>query len=113
MDIEGAELYALRGMANTLKKLKPVILVEICKFWLSGFNITAKEMSDFISSLGYEIYHYSKVKKVLSKVISLENDENYNYIDKQNLIPSAPNYFLLPSDQDKIPGKIRGMIYKG
>jgi FkbM family methyltransferase len=110
MDIEGAEVYALKGMAETLKKLQPVILIEICKFWLSGFNITGREMSDFISGLGYEIYHYSKAKKVLTKVNSLENDENYNYIDKINLIPVAPNYFLIPRDQDRIPESIRKII---
>jgi len=112
MDIEGAELYALKGMANTLKRLRPIILIEICKFWLSGFNITAKEINDFIGGLDYDIYRYSKKDKSLLKVYSLEDDEMYNYIDKINLTPFAPNYFLISKEQEKTVNKIKEMHSK-
>jgi len=112
MDIEGAELYALKGMVNTLKRLRPVILTEICKFWLSGFNITAKQINDFICRLDYDIYRYSKKERSLLKVHSLEDDEMYNYIDKINLTPFAPNYFLIPKEQEKTTNKIKEMLSK-
>jgi len=107
MDIEGAELFALKGMINTLKALRPVILIEICKFWLSGFNIAAKEMSNFIWGLDYDIYWYSKKERSLSRVQSLEDDQRYNYIDRINFTPFAPNYFLIPKEQEKTVSKIQ------
>lgn len=112
MDIEGAELYALKGMANTLKRLRPIILIEICKFWLSGFNITAKEISDFICGLDYDIYCYSKKERTLLKVRSLEDDEKYNYIDRINLTPFAPNYFLIPKEREETIEKIKEALSK-
>ncbi len=112
MDIEGAELYALKGMADTLKNFRPVILIEICKFWLSGFNITAKEMHDFICGLGYDLYRYSKKDKSFLKVQSLENDEMYNYVDRIKLTPFAPNYYLIPKEQENIVDKIKQMLLK-
>lgn len=100
MDIEGAELYALKGMMNTLIRLRPFILIEICKFWLSGFGIKAKEIQEFMFDIKYGIYRYCRNNKSLLKVDNLEQDEKYNYIDKINLTPYAPNYFLIPSEQE-------------
>jgi len=112
MDIEGAELYALNGMENTLKRLRPTMLIEICKFWLDGFNITAKEMNECIERLGYDIYRYSKKDKSFTKVDSLEADEKFNFVDKVNFTPFAPNYFLIPKEKVEVVNKIKQGLAK-
>ncbi len=99
IDIEGAELFALKGMINTLKKFRPVILIEICKFWLQGFNVTANEISAFILDMEYDLYRYVKEDKRLVFVPSLADDELYNFVDTVHLTPFAPNYVLIPREQ--------------
>lgn len=106
IDIEGAELYAFKGMVNTLNRFHPVILVEICKFWLTGFGVTADEFSDFITGLDYDFYHYDKTHKRLVKVPSLFDDPRYNFIDDKNMTPFAPNYVLIHRSQSERFGQL-------
>lgn len=54
LDIEGYELFALKGGSNTIKKYKPVIVLEVCEDGHSekyGYNRTDLEM--FLQSLDY------------------------------------------------------------
>ena len=47
IDVEGHELNVLKGAVNTIKKHKPMILIEIHQFENS-------EIPEFIESLGYD-----------------------------------------------------------
>lgn len=50
IDVEGAELDVLRGGLNTLKKHKPVLLIEI----VSDYDKNAKKIHDFLKDeIGY------------------------------------------------------------
>jgi FkbM family methyltransferase len=54
LDIEGYELFALKGGSNTIKKYKPVIVLEVCEDGHSekyGYNRNDLEM--FLQSLDY------------------------------------------------------------
>lgn len=53
LDIEGYELFALNGAIETIKKFHPLICVEY--FHYKHYNIEAKEIDNFFSSLGYEL----------------------------------------------------------
>jgi FkbM family methyltransferase len=55
MDIEGAEHEALRGMEQTLRRCKPVIVLEVHNHFLPLFNSTSDALLDWLSKLGYEI----------------------------------------------------------
>jgi FkbM family methyltransferase len=65
MDIEGAEYFALKGMKKTLDKFRPVIYIEIQHFFLEGFGVTIKQMTDLIKDYGYKIFAYEQTKKQL------------------------------------------------
>lgn len=54
IDIEGAELFALQGMQNTLKKFRPITIIEISEDVLKNSNQSGLEVSDFMKSMGYE-----------------------------------------------------------
>ncbi len=60
MDIEGAELSALRGSENVLKKFKPLVLVEINESSYHAAGYTIEDISSYFNQLGYKPYSISK-----------------------------------------------------
>lgn len=83
MDIEGAELFALKGMKTLLLKDQPVVLLEINPFFLEGFDIKESELKEFIKEIGYSTYVYNTQKKKLVHYTSDFIESNYI------LIPSS------------------------
>jgi FkbM family methyltransferase len=54
MDIEGSELLAIRGAYATLKNNNPIVWISIHPaFMAERFAHTAKELHDFMTSVGY------------------------------------------------------------
>ncbi len=57
-DIEGAELFCFRGAEKLIRKHLPVVVCEINPWFLEGFGVTLKELTDFFFDLGYKMYFY-------------------------------------------------------
>ena len=73
IDVEGHELEVIEGAKNTIKRDKPVLLVEIEK------QYTKKEVAEsinFINSLGYKSYYFNK--KDLKSTTELNNLDLFN-----------------------------------
>lgn len=87
IDIEGAELFALKGMKNTLARFKPVILIEIVPLFLKSFNITISDFQNYIlNELGYNIYMYDTASKKLDLLNGeIVKDRNYVLVHKDNV----------------------------
>lgn len=78
IDIEGAELYALKGMRVALEKFKPQILIEMNDrtFRSAGYSLT--EMFDFLSELNYKPFRIHRGHLVsVSGVEQLTDWGNY------------------------------------
>jgi FkbM family methyltransferase len=73
-DIEGADLFAMRGAKELLAKHKPVVVIEINPWFLEGFGLTVEEMVSFFSSLGYELHRYEDGRLRPKKVSDVEED---------------------------------------
>lgn len=58
MDIQGSELHALRGLEKTIKKCKPVILMEYESLFDQEFNTSWQEYEDFINKINYRIVEW-------------------------------------------------------
>lgn len=53
IDIEGSELYALKGMEKTLAELKPILIVEISNGVLENSPIKSTDIINFLESRSY------------------------------------------------------------
>lgn len=57
-DIEGADLFAMRGARRTLEKYRPSIIIEITPWYLEGFGLKVADVTGFFAELGYRLYRY-------------------------------------------------------
>jgi FkbM family methyltransferase len=56
IDVEGAELYALKGMQKSLEKFHPEVLIEMNSETFSDAGYSMEEMVGFFQELGYKAY---------------------------------------------------------
>jgi FkbM family methyltransferase len=57
-DIEGADLFAMRGARRTLEEYHPSIIIEITPWFLEGFGLKVVDVTTFFTELGYRLYRY-------------------------------------------------------
>jgi len=50
-DVEGYELFAIKGAENTIKDFKPTILCEIEQRWTTRYGYAAEELFSYINGL--------------------------------------------------------------
>ena len=67
IDVEGAELFVLKGAIQLLKKFSPKLLIEIHGPFLHSFGYTVSDLFQFLNELGYQSYNI-----VTNQVLSLE-----------------------------------------
>ena len=72
IDIEGAELLALKGSIKIIEKFKPIIIIEVCINHLKKYDINIKSIYSFFDKIGY------KANSTLQKL------ENFKYISLEN-----------------------------
>jgi FkbM family methyltransferase len=55
IDVEGAEMWVLKGAQKILSTIRPTVFLEIHKFAWDFFNTTNEELLDFLSLVSYDI----------------------------------------------------------
>jgi FkbM family methyltransferase len=86
MDIEWAELPALKWWERMLKELKPILSIEIWEKNFSYFNYTSNEIMEYMQKLWYIVYNYrnSRLEKEIIKKEYIY--DNLIFIHKDNKI---------------------------
>jgi len=56
MDVQGYELFALKGATNTINKFKPILFVEIDDRCTNWHKYSSKEIVKYLKTLNYKIY---------------------------------------------------------
>lgn len=83
IDIEGAEIFALKGMKKLISKHRPAILIEVVPLFLQGFGVSEFELAKWIGDLGYEFFTYEKKLKLLRAHQGEFTDRNYILLPKE------------------------------
>lgn len=88
-DVEGAELFALKGMIRTLDKFSPILYLEICPDWTRNFNYSPVEITEFLAPFGYSAFHLitNGIRSLSNPYVELSPD---NYSGSANLLCSIP-----------------------
>ena len=86
-DVEGAEIFVIRGALKTLKKMKPVLFLEMLRKWSAKFGYHPNEIITLLSNIGYDCFYVRKDKLVRIRAM-----------DEQTV---ATNYFFLHRDKHK------------
>lgn len=60
MDIQGAELLALRGASEMLERQRPVLIVEEWPYGAAGFGYEMSDLKAFLTGLRYRLYRIDK-----------------------------------------------------
>ena len=94
LDVEGAELSALRGCDRILTQHRPTIVCEINPWFLEGLGLHVSDMSGFLSAKGYGMYRWnnSRFETVEDKDVE---EGNYVFVhrERSDLVgpPVAPD----------------------
>lgn len=83
-DIEGADLFAMRGARKTLEKHHPTVIIEITPWYLEGFGLKVEDLTGFFAELGYGCYRYDNGSPVGSY------KKHTSDPSRRRLIPTRP-----------------------
>lgn len=83
-DIEGADLYAMRGARGLLVKHKPVVVIEITPWFLEGFGMKVADVYDFFRELGYECFHYEDGGALVRTAVDAIVEDNWVFVHPAN-----------------------------
>jgi len=88
LDIEGAELMALKGAQETINNNYPTITCEISQYCLDIFKVTKEDVALFLLGKNYKMYKFNKIQFKL-------NELNIHQMTKGNYV------FIHPSRLDR------------
>lgn len=71
IDVEGAELFVLKGAERILKKDTPMLLIEIHGPFLHRFGYTVSDLFEYLNGLGYKSYDIES-----NRLLTLEDFTN-------------------------------------
>lgn len=77
IDIEGGELFALRGMQKSIQKFKPAILIEMNNLTFNAAGYSVEEVANFLFSFGYKLYDFKRGKLVPLNIENLRKMSDY------------------------------------
>ena len=91
LDIEGAEILAMDGAQQLIKRNKPFMVMEYChnalSFKFRGESITSTSLYDYAQEIGYKVYNIYG--------ICLSNIEVWN----TSILKDTADVFLIPDEQ--------------
>ncbi len=83
IDIEGAEMYALQGMTETLQNMKPLVMMELSDDVLPNTEFSKHDVISFMANMGYEPRAINTIGiPVNSADYSDANYHNYIFLPK-------------------------------
>jgi FkbM family methyltransferase len=86
MDIEGAELLALKGATSLIERCLPTVLCEINNWFLDGFGFQLDDLLGFFRARGYVLYWWDdRAQKLVRPTLGEKVDDNYVFIHPRRM----------------------------
>jgi FkbM family methyltransferase len=81
-DVEGAELFALRGGMASLSRDHPALFVELLRKWSAPFGYHPNEVLDLLRDLGYQAYVVASADRLahFNRVDDATVETNYIFL---------------------------------
>ena len=76
IDVEGAELRALRGAAATLQRYRPILIFEVSETSLRNQGATPEEVVEFVRAQGYAIHVFDRATGLAVPAPTAARSEN-------------------------------------
>jgi hypothetical protein len=96
VDVEGAELFAVRGAKGLIARDRPPVFFECAPSTLKPFGITTFDVFDQFVTLGYVLVHIDEWVEKASSTKPLTRDA----FDKAQHYPAvARNFLALPKEK--------------
>lgn len=82
-DVEGAELFVMKGAMRTLASMKPALFLEMLRKWSAKFGYHPNDIIGLLGGIGYRCY-YAKGGALaeISKVGERTKATNFYFLDK-------------------------------
>lgn len=88
-DVEGAEIFALRGGLGAIARTRPVLMLEMLRKWAKVYDYHPNDIIRLLGSLGYQCYSLGESELVRHESI----DEHCE----------ATNFFFLDPERHQVP----------
>jgi len=92
LDIEGHEFHAIKGATNTIKKFRPIFIIEFSKYIFENNQDNFNFLETFLSSFDYNIYGTNNNLISLKEIMKLLKDLNPDH-------KTIGNYYLIKNDE--------------
>jgi methyltransferase FkbM-like protein len=82
IDVEGAELRVLRGLASTIERWRPKLLIELAPEALAAQDTSPQALVDWLRDNRYELFEFSRTTGELEKFqsASVEHTTSKNFV---------------------------------
>lgn len=78
-DVEGAELSVIKGGTCSIKKLLPILFIELFERWAIQFNYHPNDVIHLLNDLGYECFMANRNRLELCPAYRETEDERLNF----------------------------------
>lgn len=83
IDVEGAELFALRCGVKTINKYKPIIFCEMLRKWAKKFDYHPNDIIGLLKNIGYSCYAIKEnTLGYISQVTDDTMETNFLFLDE-------------------------------
>lgn len=94
VDVEGAELHALRGAVRTLRRYRPLLMFEVVRPQLAGQGVSPEELVEFVRQQGYTLYQFDPATGLPALAKPLEYSMNMIAVPEEATLPKAVYNYL-------------------
>jgi FkbM family methyltransferase len=85
IDVEGAELFAIRGGWETIRANRPIVFAELLRKWSAGFGYHPNEVIDMFKQESYQCFEVSEHLHAIESIEEETVPTNFIFVPSEKL----------------------------